>query len=50
MVLTAIDHNIVGPRQKYDDPYRNEFHIFKQNDAKSSVYLWRWLKKDFFIY
>jgi UDP-glucose 4-epimerase len=26
--VVAVPHNIIGPRQKYDDPYRNVASIF----------------------
>ena len=49
----AVPHNIIGPRQKYDDPYRNVVSIMinLMLQKKKSNYLWRWKsKKNFFRY
>ena len=40
----AVPHNIIGPKQKYDDPYRNVgFNNDQFNTAKKKTnHLWRW--------
>ena len=42
--VIAVPHNIIGPKQKYDDPYRNVVSIMinRMLQKKSANYLWRW--------
>ena len=36
--VIAVPHNIIGPRQKYDDPFRNVVSIYdKQNVARKAT-------------
>ena len=50
--VIAVPHNIIGPRQKYDDPFRNVVSIMLNRMLQGKAYnLWRWkTKKMFFIY
>ena len=50
--VIAVPHNIIGPRQKYDDPFRNVVSIMINRMLQNSTnYLWRWkTDKMFFIY
>ena len=34
--VIAVPHNIIGPRQKYDDPFRNVINYDQQNDARKA--------------
>ena len=51
--IIAIPHNIIGPRQKYDDPFRNVVSIMinRMLQGKAPI-IWRWKLSDtlFFIY
>ena len=36
--VIAVPHNIIGPRQKYDDPFRNVFNLNSLENLKSVVF------------